>query len=119
TLVLLPPPAAEAAPDGGLEWWQWGVGGLGAAALTTFAVLGIQAQQARARASDKCAPLCTHDTVTRINQRAIAADVALGLAAASGIVLLASWPSSPAAVTTVAVAPVVETVAGIRVDTSY
>lgn len=119
TLVLLPQPASEAAPSGGLQWWQWGVGSVGVAALATFAVLGIQAQQARARASENCAPLCTQATVTQINQRAIGADVALGVAAASGIALIASWPSSSAAVTTVAVAPVVATVAGIRVDTRY
>lgn len=119
TLVLRSGAQTHAAHSDGLDWWQWSVGGVGSVALVAFAVLGIQAQQAQARASANCAPLCTEDTVQRINQRALGADLALGVAALSGLVLWASWPSTQTPGSTVAIAPVAETVTGIRVDTYY
>ncbi len=118
TLVLLPT-ANDDAEEDDLQWWHWSVGGIGSAAVVAFAVLGVQARQAHAQASKTCAPLCTDDTVASIHQRAVGADVALALAAVSGLVLWYSWPKTRERASTVAVAPMAESGAGIRVETTY
>lgn len=56
----------------------WVLGGVGAAALGSFAYFGL-----RGRASEDCAPDCTRSEVDRMRSQYLAADISLGVAVAS------------------------------------
>jgi len=80
-------PASEAAgappAKAGLPVATYVLGGVGVAALGTFAYFGLRAKRDSDSMHEACAPACAHDDVVALKTKLVVADVALGVGAVS------------------------------------
>ncbi len=69
-------------------------GGIGAAAVGSFAIFAVQGRAAESALATSCAPFCTHADSTPIERDYLLADASLGVAIVSlgAALVIALWP---------------------------
>jgi hypothetical protein len=95
---------------GGLPAATYVLGGVGVAALGTFAYFGLRARHDSDSMHDTCAPACPHDEVTALKTKLVLADVALGVGtvslAAAAVIAITARSNAPKSTWDLRMAPV-------------
>lgn len=78
-----PPPATEVQYERPVPMAAYVLGGVGVAALATGAGFGVATLTLESDMKKRCADRCTQDAIDALEQRALIADIALGVGAAS------------------------------------
>jgi hypothetical protein len=110
-------PVGEKTGSGGLPPATYVLGGIGAAALGTFAYFGLRARHDSDVLHDTCAPACPHDDVAALKTKVLIADVALGVATISvAAAAVVAWTASSRTSKTAWEVRVTPGLAGARAD---